>query len=491
MSSARNTTRPGLEARVSGRLPPHDVDAEAAVLSACMLEPRMSDLVTGTLDPDDFYDQRNALVFGAIRELTKRNTPCDIVTVASHLRAVGQLQHAGGAAYLAEVCDATPAVHNLESHARIVTSKARVRNMVALAHRVAAEGYDEMSDADEWIGKVEARVFDAARSRDQSKEPQHISAIMKKAYERLAEAAESDRATMGLSTRLAELDTLTNGLNTGDVTILAARPGMGKTAMAMTMAMGACETPMKCDDGKLRGTAVAVFSLEMPDEQLAVRTLCSESGVSMSAQRSARLTPDDWSKLAQGAGDVAQYGIWVHDKPSITIGELRSKLRRIRIQAERRGLVLRLVVIDYLQLMSGRDLVEKNASRENEVSAISRRLKEIAKDEGVHVLALAQLNRDCEKRPDKRPVAADLRESGGIEQDADNIVLIFRQEHYEPENREAHGMAELIVDKQRNGSRGVVKVAFKADLVRFDNLAHSGAAANQQSGGYYPADDSF
>ncbi|MCC6557493.1 MAG: replicative DNA helicase [Polyangiaceae bacterium] len=471
-------------AAVAGRVPPHDLDAEAAVLSAILLSRDALDRVLEILKPEHFYSDANGRIYEASQELAVAGTPIDIISVASWLRDRERLAQIGGAAYLAQLADATPAVSHVTAHARVVYEKWRVRQLIATCQRVAAEGYGDIGVVQEFIDGAEQAIYELART-PQGTTTQPLAQVLKAAFEQITAAAERGDRITGISTGYERLDGKTAGLHDGDLMIVAARPGMGKTSFVLNLAVNVASPravtspgPGEAGHGVERhepGFGVAVFSLEMPREQLATRMVCSEGRVDLGKLRQGFLQPDDWRRLTEAASYLSSLPIWIDDTPALGILELRAKVRRIQAEYDRAGgggtgRRVGLVVVDYLQLMKGRDGV---SSREQEISEISRGMKQLAKELKVPVIALSQLNRAVETRTtkDKRPQLSDLRESGAIEQDADTIIFIYRDEYYNPETTNAKGIAELIIAKQRNGPTGKVLVRFASSCTRFDNLA--------------------
>jgi len=393
---------------IAGRVPPHDLDAEAAVLSAVLLDRDALDRVLELLKPEHFYSDANGKVFEACQALALAATPIDIVNVASWLRDREVLAQIGGAGYLAQLSDATPAVAHVAAHARIVYEKWRVRQLIAQCQRIAAEGYGDVGVVQEYIDGAEQAVYDLARTAD-STASQPLSHVLKAAFEQISKAAERGDRITGISTGYEKLDAKTAGLHDGDLTIVAARPGMGKTSFVLNLAVNVASprtvtTPRPDqrsdeDDGQSGdrhepGHGVAVFSLEMPREQLATRMVCSEGRVDLGKLRQGYLQPDDWRRLTEAASYLSSLPIWIDDTPALGMLELRAKVRRIQAEYARIGRI-GLVVIDYLQLMKGRDGVN---SREQEISEISRGMKQLAKELRVPVIALSQLNRAVETR---------------------------------------------------------------------------------------------
>ncbi len=456
------------------------------MLAACLLDRDALDRVIETLQPEHFYSQANGLIFKACHELSEQGSPIDIVSVASWLRSREQIQRAGGAKYLGELVDATPAVAHIGHHARIVKEKWRIRRLIAACQKYAAEGYGDVGETQTFIDGAEQALYDIARTPETST-VHPLKDVLTTTFRQISEAAERGDQITGVPTRFVDLDKKTAGLHPGDLLIVAARPGMGKTSFVLNVAVNVAQpqrvsTPGPNENGygateaEKPGHGVAVFSLEMPKEQVAARLVCSEARVDVGKLRSGHLSQDDWQNLTAAASVLANLPIWIDDSPAITLLELRAKVRRLQAEYSRKRTAdpkipgLGLVVIDYMQLMQGR---RGAASREQEISEISRGLKAMAKELEVPVVALSQLNRGVETRggKDKRPMLSDLRESGAIEQDADTIVFIYRDEYYNRETTNERGIAELIIAKQRNGPTGMVRARFVANYTRFENLA--------------------
>jgi replicative DNA helicase len=469
---------------VGGRVPPHDLDAEAAVLSAVLLSAEAFDQVQEILSPEHFYSEANRRIFEAVLDLASIGRPIDIVTVAGWLRDRERIAQIGGTPYLAQLADATPAVAHVEHHAKAIREKWRVRQLIATCQRFAAEGYGDYGEVQGFIDQAEQAVFDIARI------PEGTTIVPVKdaihgAFQILAEAAKRGGAVTGIPTGFVQLDKKCAGLHSGDLYIVAGRPGMGKTSFVLNLAVNVA-LPRKQEIAdpsdpyaeagiEEPGYGVAFFSLEMPREQLASRLLAVEARVDVSRIRSGDMRREDWNKLTDAAARLGRLPLWLDDTPALTLLDLRAKVRRLQADLKRGGegvapaQKLGLVVVDYLQLMQGRRDV---ASREQEISELSRGLKQLAKEMSVPVMALSQLNRSVETRTtkDKRPLLSDLRESGAIEQDADTIVFIYRDEYYFRDSPDK-GIAELIIAKQRNGPTGTVKTKFTSEYTRFDNLA--------------------
>ncbi len=474
------------ESELGGRVPPHDLEAEKAVLSACLLSPDAFDLVQEIVAPEFCYSDAHKHILDAVFDLKNSGQAVDMVAVRGWLQTRGRLEQVGGSAYLVRITQATPAIVNVAQHARTIREKARLRQLIQTCHRVAAEGYGDCGDVQSFIDTAEQQVFDIARvSSSTAIVP--IKTAIKDAFEIIAAAAKhGGRGITGVPTGFDELDRLTSGLHGGELFIVAGRPGMGKTSFVLNMAANVAR-PRAVDlsDGpddygeapvEEVGYGVAFFSLEMPKEQLASRLLAAEARVDVSRIRSGTLRGDDWNKLTEVAARLGRMPLWLDDTPAITLLDLRAKIRRLQAEIGRGGSdsaparKLGLVAIDYLQLMQGR---RDAGSREQEISELSRGLKQLAKEMDVPVLALSQLNRSVETRAtkDKRPQLSDLRESGAIEQDADTILFIYRDEYYFKDESVDKGVAEVIIAKQRNGPTGTVRTKFTSEYTRFDNLA--------------------
>jgi replicative DNA helicase len=425
------------------------------VLGGVLLENEALNAVTELpLRAVDFYKDAHATIFEAMLALFSEGQPVDTVTLRERLSTAGKLQRVGGDEYLLALTDTIPTVANIEAHAKIVLEKAVVRRVIHACHETSARGYGDYGSMEEYLDDAERAIFEVAKERLKSGY-EHINEVVMRTFEEITKAAERKEHITGLPSGFTDLDWYTAGFHPGDLVICAGRPGMGKTAFAMNLAVNAC---------RARQAPVVVFSLEMPKEQLARRLLCSEAGIDSNKLRTGRLSRDDWAPLTQAAGDLSIMPIWMDDTPpALTLMELRAKARRLKSD---KG--LELIVVDYLQLMhSGM----RSESREQEISEISRSLKALAKELEIPVMALSQLNRGVENRgnKDKRPQLSDLRESGAIEQDADTILFIYRDEVYNPESTDK-GVAEIIIGKQRAGPTGTVRCRFRRECTRFENL---------------------
>jgi replicative DNA helicase len=466
---------------VEGRVPPHDLDAEGAVISAVMVDPGALDKVNEFLKPEHFYSEAHRRIFEACVELSATGRPVDVVQVATWLRDRERLAQVGGMAYLTEVLNTAPAVANVAAYGKTIHEKWRIRQLILTCQRVTSQGYAGYGEAQSFIDGAEQAVYDIARTRESSS-VYMLRDVMRDTFKKIEKANARGRRITGIATGFDRYDRMTSGLHDGELTIVAARPGMGKTSLVLNMAANVA-SPQQLESAhdpnerwEEPGYGVVVFSLEMPREQIVNRMLCSEAKVDVSRVRTGMLTPSDWSKLTQAASHLGSLSIWVDDTPALALLELRSKVRRLQADYDRvdeatgeKKQRIGLVMVDYLQLMRGRDNVN---SREQEISEISRGLKQLAKELSLPVIALSQLNRAVETRGEKskRPQLSDLRESGAIEQDADNICFIYRDEYYNKETNDRN-VAELIVAKQRNGPVDTVRVRWDAQYTRFDNLA--------------------
>ncbi|MCK9463101.1 MAG: replicative DNA helicase [Proteobacteria bacterium] len=437
-----------------GRVPPYNKEAEEAVLGCVLLNNQALFLIQNILQPEDFYVEAHRRIYAAIQELSGKGLPVDHVTLGNQLIKQGDLEKIGGTLALEGLTERVATVANIEHYARIVRAKASVRRMIYAAQQVVAEGFGDQDDADEFLDGAEKLVFQASQARI-GESYTHISRVLKKTFEDMELAAGRKGEVTGMPSGFAELDRLTAGFQAGDLVIVAGRPSMGKTALALNMAFNAA---------KETGVPTLVFSLEMSKEQLVRRMLSSEGRVDASKMRApSRLDQSDWRRLTNTAGVLHQVPVYLDDNAPMTPIEIRAKSRRLMAE---KGLGL--IVVDYLQLMQAGGRRKDN--REQEISEISRSLKGLAKELRVPIVALSQLNRSLESRPDKRPMMSDLRESGAIEQDADLIVFVYRDEWYNP-NTQDKGVAEIIVGKQRSGPTGIVRLLFSGLYTRFDNLS--------------------
>lgn len=440
--------------------PPHDLDAEGAVLSACMLDQQAIDVVAPILREQHFYSEANRRIYEAVIYLYERGTPVDLVTLANRLRETERMAQVGGSSYLAQILNSTPSIGNVETHAKLIIEGSQLRTLAMQCRKFAALVYVHKGPAKELVDSAGQAMFDLALENDQ-RAFVPIGGEAEIEFRRVASAAERGDRLSGLSTGFYRLDGKLGGLHNGDLTIVAARPGMGKTSFVLDVAQNVAQREILPRHG------VAVFSCEMPKEQIAMRMMCSRGRVDLGKYRQGFLSDRDWTNLTSATAELRDLPIYVDDSSSPTVLELRGKLRRLMAEKQNQGVKIVLAVVDYIQLMTGH-----GTNREQEVSSISRGLKRLAKELRIPVIALSQLNRAVETRgsKDKRPGLADLRESGAIEQDADNIIFIYRDDYYDPDT-DKRGVAELNVAKQRNGPTGRTLCRFEAAFTRFDNLA--------------------
>ena len=440
----------------SGRmLPPQNIEAEQAVLGTVLIQDKALLKVIDLLQPGDFYRDAHKTIYAAMMALFDKHEPHDLITVTGLLSDQNKLEDVGGAAYLASLTDIIPFTGTLVHHARIIRKKSILRRLIQTSTEVAARCYDAQDDIDTLVDEAEKTIFEIAHSK-KGEGFQPMSSVVPKAFDRINRLFDKQEHITGVATGYDELDRITAGLQPAEMIILAARPSMGKTALAMNIVQHAAMI------GKV---PVAVFSLEMSVESLALRMLCSLGPIDSQRIRTGRLIDSDWPKLTRATGMLSEAPIYIDDTPGLTVLEMRAKARRLKSEQD-----LGLIVVDYLQLMQGKSSSENRAQ---EISDISRSLKAMAKELNVPVLALSQLNRSLENRTDKRPQLADLRESGAIEQDADVIMFIYRDEVYNrAEGNPNRGLAEIIVGKQRNGPTGVIKLSFLGEYTRFENYSN-------------------
>ncbi len=434
--------------------PPHSIEAEREVLGAVFVDPNAMDALSESLRSEDFYLERHQLLYTVLTDLHERAVAIDPVTVQQALKDRGLYEKIGGVRALSELLDRSGSVSNLEHYCEIVRQKAVLRRMVEAARRIETAGLQEVADVEEFLDEAERSVFSVLEDRANTN-LRPISEVVVSALDQIQSAFDAEGDVTGVGTGFRDWDKITHGLQPGDLVILAARPAMGKTSFVLNVASNAA---LKFN------RSVAIFSLEMPAEQLVQRLLSAESRIDLGRMRGGYIHDDEWPRLVQASDDLAKTRIFIDDLPGATPSQVRAKCRRVSRQHG-----LDLVIIDYLQLMNAG---VKQGSREQEISYISRALKGLAKDLKCPVIALSQLNRGLESRTDKRPLLSDLRESGAIEQDADMICFIYREEVYNKEvSEEVKGIAELIIGKHRNGPIGTVKLKFWSALTRFDNLA--------------------
>jgi replicative DNA helicase len=434
------------------KVPPNAVEAEKAVIGGLLLVASAWDKVAGKIGQDDFYQKNHRNIFKAIEHLHENQLACDVVTVSDWLEAHSLTEQSGGLDYLADLAANTPGASNVEAYAGIVREKSVLRQLIQIGNELAEKAFNpEAQTADDLIEEAEKLVYQIREQTLKSKSGFHdIKDVLKEAIENIELLSESENEITGLPYGWVDLDKKTSGLQKSDLVIVAGRPAMGKTSFAMNIAERAA----------VKGSSVAIFSMEMAAHQLVMRMFSSLSQINQGDLKKGKLSDTDWPKLGQSSALLSQSKLFIDDQPALSPNEIMSRCRRLK---NREGLDL--IVIDYLQLMQVKG---KTENRANEISEISRNLKAMAKELNVPVIALSQLNRSLEQRPNKRPVMSDLRESGAIEQDADLIIFIYRDEVYNPDSQDK-GKAEIIIGKHRNGSIGKVNLTFRGQYTRFDN----------------------
>jgi len=436
----------------TSKLPPQNNEAEQSVIGAILIENEALLKSIEIIRPEDFYRESHRLIFQSMIELFEKNEPADLITLTEHLRNKNKLEEVGGASYLTTLCDQIPTAANIEYYAKIVKEKAVLRRLISCATEIATRGYSNQDEVGELLDFAEKSIFDIAE--DQIKSSVYpLKEILKASFKTIEKLYNKKELITGVATGFTELDQITSGFQPSDLIIIAGRPSMGKTAFCLNIAQNAAY------ESKI---PIVIFSLEMSKEQLALRMLCSEARVDAHKMRSGFLTESDWPKLTRGAGRLSETKIFIDDTPGMGVLEMRAKARRLKAEHG-----LGMVIVDYLQLMRGRSTID---SREQEISDISRSLKALAKELKLPVVALSQLNRRVEDRAVKKPQLADLRESGAIEQDADVILFLYRDEVYNPDSQDK-GSAEIIIGKQRNGPTGEIRLAFIDRYTRFENYS--------------------
>lgn len=435
-------------------IPPHNDEAERSVLGSMFLDPKAVFQALERLIPEDFYSARNRLIFAAMGELSEAGIPVDTVTVVDRMERMGQLQSADDTIYVADLASCVPSASNIGHYVNIVEQKAILRALIAAGNQIIRDSAACEDAAEEVVNRAGDMIFNiAVKHRRDTLE--HIKRALLLGYQLIGDSVKNERGMLGIPCGFKQLDTMLSGLQGGQLIVVAGRPGMGKTSFALNIAQNIAVSEK---------VPVAIFSLEMAREQLAVRMLCSEALVDSQKTRSGKLSDDDFDRLAVGVGTLGEAPLYVDDTPTITVMEMLAKTRRLK---QERGLGL--VIIDYLQLMTGK---ERRENRQQEISGMTRSLKIMAKEINVPVMVLSQLSRASEKRDDKRPMLSDLRESGSIEQDADVVIFLHRENYY---NKEADATSEIIVAKQRSGPTGTVNVGWKGEQTRFEELSDRSA----------------
>jgi replicative DNA helicase len=444
------------------RVPPHSVEAEQSVLGGLLLDNDAFDRVADLLREDDFYRYDHRLIWQHIARLIERSQPADVVTVYESLQSAGKSDEVGGLAYLNSLSQDTPSAANIRRYAEIVRDRAVLRRLISTADEIATDALNPQGrDTRQLLDEAESKVFQISEEGSRGGAGfQNLQDLLSRVVERVDELYNRNSPTdvTGVPTGFADLDRMTSGLQPGDLVVVAGRPSMGKTAFSLNIGEHAAVD---------QGLPVAVFSMEMGATQLALRMVCSVGRLDQSRMRVGRLVDDDWPRLTHAIQKMRDAQLFIDETPALSALELRARARRLARQCGQLGMI----IVDYLQLMAGSGGGENRAT---EISDISRSLKALAKELACPVIALSQLNRSLEQRPNKRPVMSDLRESGAIEQDADVILFIYRDEVYNPDSADK-GTAEIIVGKQRNGPIGSVRLAFLGAFTKFDNLANPGS----------------
>ncbi|MEZ7953428.1 MAG: replicative DNA helicase [Halioglobus sp.] len=437
------------------KMQPHSAEAEQSVLGGLLLSADGWDAVAELVSDGDFYRLGHRLIFRQIAQLAEAAEPVDVITVADKLQARDELDAAGGLTYLAELAQNTPSASNIRAYAKVVRERACLRKLIEAAQEIAESGFNpDGRKSDELIDEAERRIMQIGEDGPKDGAPKDINPLLQAALGRIEELFQSGGAITGISTGFIELDNMTSGLQDSDLVIVAGRPSMGKTAFAMNLVEHAVLNQNK---------PILVFSMEMPADSLIIRMLSSIGRIDQTRLRNGKLEQEDWPKLSAAVTKLKDVPLYIDDTPALTPTEIRSRARRVAREHGGLGMIM----VDYLQLMQ---VAGSSDGRTAEISEISRSLKAIAKEFKVPMVALSQLNRSLEQRPNKRPVNSDLRESGAIEQDADVIMFIYRDEVYHEESEEK-GIAEIIIGKQRNGPIGICRLAFIGQYTRFENLA--------------------
>ncbi len=448
------------------KLPPQSLEAEMSILGGILIDNDAINRVLEMLTPEDFYRESHRKIFQAMMKLSDMREPCDFITMTDMLKKAGELDEIGGAAYLATLVDYVPTAANISYYCKMVKEKSTNRKLISVATEIVSRGYDEQADVEDMLDKAQKEIYEISENKSR---PQYVpvQSVLKEAFTILKNLHDQKEHVTGVPTGYVDLDHKTAGFQPGNLIIVAARPAMGKTTLALNIAQYASAESKK-------KVPCVIFSLEMGKEELVMRFLASIARVDFGRMRTGHFQDSDWPRLTKAAGILHDAKIFIDDSPSITVLELRSKARRLKSEHD-----IGLIIVDYLQLMKGSSNPE---SRQQEISEISRSLKALAKELNVPVVALSQLNRELEKRADKRPMMSDLRESGAIEQDADIIMFVYRESVYcedcrKPDVTCSKGHernAELIIGKQRNGALGTIELTFVGEHTRFENRSDRG-----------------
>ncbi len=436
-----------------GKVPPHDIEAEQAIIGSMLTDKDAVISAIEVLKEDDFYREDNKAIYTAILNLYNKAEPIDIITVKAELESMGKFEQVGGLEYLADLPEKVPTTANAMKYIRIVEEKSTLRRLIKTANEIIDSGYDNTEDVETVMESAEKKIFDIMQDKNQ-KGYSPIRDVLVESFTKLEELYNRKQHITGVPSGFSGLDYRTAGFHGSELILIAARPAMGKTAFALNIATNAAVR---------NNVPVAVFSLEMSKEQLVNRILCSEAMVDSNKVRTGKLEEDDWAKLAESIGPLSESKVYIDDTPGISITEIRAKCRKLKLEKD-----IGMVVIDYLQLIQGSGS-RRNGSREQEISEISRSLKILAKELNVPVIALSQLSRAAEQRPDHRPMLSDLRESGAIEQDADIVMFLYRDDYYN-EDSEKKNIAEVIIAKHRGGSTGTVELLWLGSYTKFVDL---------------------
>ena len=435
-----------------GRIPPHDIEAEQAIIGSMLTDKDAVIAAIEILREQDFYREDNRIIYSAILNLYNRSEPIDIITLKAELKSMGKLEAVGGLEYIVQLPDRDPTTSNVEQYIKIVEEKSMLRALIKTADELITLGYDPTQEVEQVIDTAEKKIFEVMQKKNQ-KGYSSMKDILIDTFTQLEQLYNQKEMITGVPTGFADLDYRTSGLHNSDLILVAARPAMGKSAFALNIATHAA----------VRGKVpVAIFSLEMSKEQMANRILCSEAMVDSAKVRTGKIDDEEWGKLAAASGELSEAGIYIDDTPGISVMEIRAKCRKMKLEKN-----IGLVVIDYLQLVQGSN--RKGGSREQEIAEISRSLKILAKEINVPVIALSQLSRAPEQRVDHRPMLSDLRESGSIEQDADIVMFLYRDDYYN-EDTDKKNIAEVIIAKHRSGATGTVELLWLGNYTKFANI---------------------
>ena len=435
-----------------GKLPPHDIEAEQAVLGSMLTDSEAAASAIEVLRVEDFYREDHKAIYEAILNLYNRAEPIDIITLKAELTSIGKFEQVGGIEYLAELPEKVPTTTNAEKYIKIVEDKSMLRSLIKTANEIQALGYDPMQEVEDIVDSAEKKIFNLVQGRNQ-KGYTAVKDVLVESFALLEKLYNQKQHITGVPTGFADLDYKTAGLHNSDLILIAARPAMGKSAFVLNIASYAA---VKAN------IPVVIFSLEMSKEQMVNRILASEAMVDSNKIRTGKIEDEDWTKIAEATGILSEAPIFIDDTPGISMTEIRAKCRKLKMEQN-----LGLVVIDYLQLIAGNS--KRSGSREQEISEISRSLKILAKELNVPVIALSQLSRAPEQRPDHRPMLSDLRESGAIEQDADIVMFLYRDDYYNEET-DKKNIAEVIIAKHRSGSVGTVELLWLSNYTKFANI---------------------